>query len=119
MSLFYKNEIRKKEIVQTYVKGVPTTSETPITTFQGNIQPYKGKSAMDQVEGIQSSGMMLCFSEEKLNIASAEASRKGTYVLYHDNWYECIQELDWGAQEGPFADLSYYRYAIAWREVNA
>lgn len=119
MSLFYKTTIQKKEITQVYVKGVPSITGTPITTFQGNVQPYKGKSAMDQTEGIMSSGMMLLFSEEKLNIASAEASRKGTYVLYHDNWYECIQELDWGEQEGPFASLSYYRYQMAWREVNA
>ena len=61
---------------------------------------------------------MVVFSEEKLNTPTANEFTKGTYVLYHENWYECIRELDWSDQEGVFADLSYYRYIIVWREVE-
>ena len=118
MSLFYKTEIQRKDIVENYVKGVPIIISAPITTFQGNVQPYKGKITTDQTEGVLPSGIMMVFSEAKLNISAPEANTKGTYVLYHGDWYECIKELDWSAQEGPFADLSYYRYVMVWREVD-
>jgi len=119
MSLFYKTTIQRKEVNQSFVKGKPLTDSAPITTFQGNIQPYKGQVTVEQTEGVLTSGLMVVFSEEKLNIPTPNASTKGTYVLYHDNWYECIKELDWSDQKGPFADLSYYRYIIVWREVDA
>ena len=118
MSLFYKTTISKKEVTESFVKGQPQSTFSNVTTFQGNVQPYKGRAALDQTEGVQSSGMMVVFSEETLNIASAEGTRKGTHVLYHDNWYECISELDWGRQEGVFESLSYFRYVMVWREVN-
>jgi len=118
VSLFYKTEIKRKDITQTFVSGKPVTAASPITTFQGNIQPYKGQTTNDQTEGVITSGLMIVFSEEKLNIPTAEDFTKGTYVLYHGNWYECIKELDWSDQKGVFADLSYYRYIIVWREVD-
>jgi len=118
MALFYKTEIKRKEIIQEYVKGVATITSTPITTFQGNVQPYKGKITQDQTEGVISSGVMLVFSEEKLNIPTSNTATKGTYVLYHGDWYECVKELDWSDQKGVFADLSYYRYVMVWREAD-
>ncbi len=109
MSLFYKTITNKKEVSTSFVKGKPTNIFSGITTFQGNIQSYKGKVANDQTEGIIDSGLILVFSEEKLNIPKAGTTTKGTYVLCHSDWYECIKERDWGNQEGVFESLSYYR----------
>lgn len=118
MSLFYKTTINKKEVTSAFTKGKPTNTFSAITTFQGNIQSYKGKVTNDQTEGIIDSGLILVFSEEKLNIPKAGTATKGSYVLYHSDWYECIKERDWSNQEGVFESLSYYRYIAAWREAD-
>ena len=118
MGLLYKRSISKKEVTSTFVKGEPTNTDSAITIFQGNIQPYKGRIVNNQTEGMIDSGLILVFSEEKLNIPGTGVATKGTYVLYHNNWYECIKELDWDDPDPPFAHLSYFRYVAGWREVE-
>jgi len=115
MALLYKETYQRRDYTVTKVK-LDTTKNWVQTTFKGDVQPATGKDLALAPEGNWDAGTVKVYSNIPLNTKKSEAT--STYVLFEDDWYECLVKLP-NTAKGPFKALHHYKYLASPRTNKA
>lgn len=109
MSTLFPKTILYKQVTGSYVSGVWTPSEGD-STFEGSVQPVTGKDLVNLNVGREDRGKVKVYSDTKLNVSLEGTNKSGDKVIWQDQIWELIQELQY--QNGL---VPHYKYIGEYR----